>query len=327
LSLLYRLTLRPLSSVAVTSATVYRAIQKWHPTFLIDEIDTLKDNSGKIDPQLVGILNAGFDGDAKVPRCNDNNDVEMFDVKCPKALAAIGKLPETWADRSIVVNLRRKLKEEKVAPLRKTPREEYQTLRRKMMRWALDNAQLVKTYVDDDSILPSGMNDRADDAWLALLAIAKAAGGDWLGKAQAAARDLSGDAAEDDDDSVKTVLLLKLRTLFKERIMANRVGMTFEELSQTEDALNHHIETEDILKFVNADKEAPWASWHKGEGLTAEKLKVLLKDYPVKPDKPPTRAQREKLGRGYTFRSLRDVFERYLCKEKPTTEEDENQPF
>ena len=91
--------------------------------------------------------------------------------------------------------------------------------------------------------------------------------------------------------------------------MTGRVGMTFEQLSPTKDAANHHIETEDILKVLNADKEAPWASWHNGEGLTAEKLKVLLNPYGVKPDKPPTRALREKLGRGYTFGSLRKVFE------------------
>jgi putative DNA primase/helicase len=210
----------------------------------------------------------------------------MFDVKCPKALAAIGKLPGTSADRSIVVNMRRKLKEEKVAPLRKTPLEIFQALKRKMMRWALDNAHLVKTYVDDDSILPSGMNDRED-----LLAIAKAAGGDWLKEAQAAAKSLSGDAAED-DHNVTTVSLKALRNAFKE---------SFEEDEPENGDRDLFLSTHQLLETFNSDKEAQWADWNNKNGLTEEKLSSMLRPFKVRSRQKQVLKER---ARGYLFKDL-----------------------
>jgi hypothetical protein len=69
------------------------------------------------------------------------------------------------------------------------------------------------------------------------------------------------------------------------------------------------IPSVDILNELNADKEAPWADWKKGnvEGLSATKLSGILRPYKV-------RSTRLKRGapHGYTLESLLPVFERYL---------------
>jgi Protein of unknown function (DUF3631) len=52
------------------------------------------------------------------------------------------------------------------------------------------------------------------------------------------------------------------------------------ERSATKDEL---LPTLDILEALNADKEAPWADARDGKGLSAEKLRSLLKPFEVKP--------------------------------------------
>src|SRR5262249_51375166 len=55
LDIISRLVPKPLSAANVTPATVFRAIERWHPTFLIDETDTfISDKS-----ELRGVLNSG----------------------------------------------------------------------------------------------------------------------------------------------------------------------------------------------------------------------------------------------------------------------------
>jgi hypothetical protein len=70
-----------------------------------------------------------------------------------------------------------------------------------------------------------------------------------------------------------------------------------------------HLATEDILAALNSDKEAPWADWHQSQGLSAEKLRHLLKPFGVK---SVQRQKDNERARGYTFGTLRPVFEHYL---------------
>src|SRR5262249_4841654 len=105
LTLIGALTPRALSASNITPAAVFRTVEKWHPTLIIDEADTfLKDND-----DLRGILNCGHHrANAYVLRpTGDNHEPKRFCTWAPKVVALIGKLPPTLASRAIHVRLKR----------------------------------------------------------------------------------------------------------------------------------------------------------------------------------------------------------------------------
>jgi hypothetical protein len=100
LKLLASITRRPAFTVNISDAALFRLIDARRPTLLMDEAEDLQRSS------LRAILNAGFEQGATVPRCV-GQQVQDFDVFCPKALACIGRLPETLADRSVIIPMKR----------------------------------------------------------------------------------------------------------------------------------------------------------------------------------------------------------------------------
>lgn len=116
LSLLRGAVDRPMSTANITAAALFRATELWRPTLLIDEADTfLRDNE-----ELRGVLNSGHSRDSAyiIRTAGDDHEPRAFNTWAPKAIALIGKLPSTLADRSIVIPMRRKLPGEQVERLR-----------------------------------------------------------------------------------------------------------------------------------------------------------------------------------------------------------------
>jgi putative DNA primase/helicase len=171
LTILARLVHQALACSNISPASIYRVIEKFCPTLLVDEADSfLKDNE-----QLRGIYNSGHTrATAFVIRVNpDTMEPERFSTWAPKAIAQIGKLPDTIADRSLLVSMDRRKPAEKVLSLRKTPPADYEELRRRILSWVEDNKVAIGSL---DPQLPTILNDRATDNWLPLLAIAQTAG-------------------------------------------------------------------------------------------------------------------------------------------------------
>ena len=96
-----------LSASNISSAALFRSIEKWVPTLLIDEADSFATKND----ELRGVLNSGHTPQtAFVVRCiGDDSEPRIFSTWGCKALAAIGKLPDTVMDRSIEIRLRRAL--------------------------------------------------------------------------------------------------------------------------------------------------------------------------------------------------------------------------
>jgi putative DNA primase/helicase len=193
LNILGKLVRRPLSTTNVTAAALYRTIEKFQPTLLVDEADTfLKERE-----ELRGILNSGHDREgAEVVRCcADDIEPRRFATWAAVALAAIGEIHDTLADRSVIIRMKRRTSDESVAPLRRKNVAELTPLPRKRARWAADNnARLAGVEVE----APRELNDRAADNWEPLLGIADLVGGEWPSRARRAALALS--VAPDDDD-------------------------------------------------------------------------------------------------------------------------------
>jgi len=98
---------RRLFASNVTSAALFRTIEQYTPTLLIDEADTfLRDNE-----ELRGVLNSGHTRTtASVIRtAGDDHEPRQFSTWCAKAIASIGRLPGTLADRAIEVQMRRRM--------------------------------------------------------------------------------------------------------------------------------------------------------------------------------------------------------------------------
>jgi len=282
LSLLYGLTNKPLLAANISPAAVYRSIEQWTPTLLIDEADTfLKQND-----DMAGVINSGHTKTtAFVMRCDgDANEVKRFSTWCPKVIAGIGSQRDTLEDRSIAIPLRRKLDHEQVARLR-LDITNFDDIKRKCLRWSEDHFEKVKLL---DPEVPNGLHDRAADNWAPLLAIATLCG--WQETAEATVLAL---CCADSSESIDTQLLGDIREIFE------KLGV-------------ERISSQDLCNHLAAIDDRPWNEWSKGRAITTNKLSGRLKAFGI--GSTTIRIPNEKTLKGYYLNSFKDAFTRYLPK-------------
>ncbi len=283
LSLLQLLTKRPLSASNISPAALFRAIERWHPTLLIDEADTfLKHND-----ELRGILNAAHTRElAFVLRTvGDDHEPRQFNTWAPKAIALIGDLPFTLADRAIVLPMRRKRPDESVERLRLDRRGEHQSLVRRMVRLVQDHhAGLLQA----DPEVPKELHDRAADNWRPLLAIADLVGGDWPKRARKAAMTLTD--PDDNNEAAGVMLLADIKKLFDERQV-------------------DRIASAELEKALGEMEHRPWPEWKHGKPITVRQIARLLNPFGIR---PKTIRIEDATPKGYERDSFTDAFSRYL---------------
>ena len=117
-----------------------------------------------------------------------NTGLKKYSCWCPKVIAMIGQVPDTIADRSIVVKMARKLTTETCAPLAELNTAD---IKAKCARFGLEMAQYI---ADSQKIRGDGLNDRAADTFDPLFVIARLAASGWEQKLQEAALALSSSA-------------------------------------------------------------------------------------------------------------------------------------
>jgi Protein of unknown function (DUF3631) len=180
------LTPRPWFAITPSEAVTFRKIDRDCPTLLLDEVDAIFGPKARDHEGLRAILNAGFERGAMVPRCvGPTQKLQEFDVFCAKALAGIGQLPDTVADRSVTIRLHRKAKTQQAAKLRaRDVPATCDPIRDALAEWA---GALLEQLRDARPDMPAGLSDRAEDVWEPLLAVADAAGGEWPRQARKAA--------------------------------------------------------------------------------------------------------------------------------------------
>ena len=284
LTILSHIVPRPLPAVNITAAALFRTVEAARPTLLVDEADTFIKNGD----ELRGILNSGHaKAMAYVIRTKgDDHEPEKFSTWAPVAIAAIGRLPDTLQDRSVVIRMRRRKPDERVERLRLDRLDHLSDYPSMCKRWVADN-QVRLSAADPD--VPAGLHDRAADNWRPFLAIADAAGGDWPERARQVASMYSGNV--DDDDSAGAQLLADLHDLFE----ADGGNTLF---------------TETILSALAEMEDRPWPEWKHGKPMTARQLAKLLGRYGVK-SKTVWRGERS--AKGYDLTDLKEHFARYLA--------------
>lgn len=287
LAVLGALVPRRLFAANVTPAVLFRTVEKYAPTLLIDEADTfIKDND-----ELRGVINSGHARTTAVVirAVGDDHDPRAFSTWCAKAIAMIGKLPETLHDRSIEIRMRRRMPREAVSRLRQDRiGDECLALRRDAARWATDHQAAL---LEADAVVPAGLSDRAADSWRPLLAIADAAGGAWPTAARKAALALSGVGAEAEADTA-TMLLADIREIFAAEgdpdVLASKA----------------------IIEALTSLEDRPWDELSKGRPLTAAKLSNLLGAYGI--HSAGTVRIGSRTAKGYRRVAFLDAWERYL---------------
>jgi hypothetical protein len=286
LKLLATLVRSALATANLTAPVLFRVVEAHKPTLLVDEADTFL--AGK--EELRGILNAGHDRDSgKVVRCGPEDfEPRIFSAWAAVAIAAIGKLPDTLADRSIVVSMRRKAAGESVEPCRRSQREALVDLRRKCERWAVD---FVPRLRDAQPNIPASLNDRAADNWEALLAIADLAGQTWGERARKSAMLLSGVADGEEPSTRAEALLADLRTVFFVR-----------------DA--DRLSTKMLLADLTKLEGRPWAELNRGRPLSDHQLGRMLSHFAI--HSGTIRLPDGTTPKGYKREALEDAWARYL---------------
>lgn len=190
----------PLYVANCSPAVLFRVVQDRKPTLLLDEVDTWLTSRNASD-ELRGVINHGYKRPGNVPRVNpDTLEVELHSSFAPAALAGIGLLPETIASRSIPVRLTRKLVGEQADKLKRGEKKSFTPLRARIHRWITDNRKAVADLVQSGKCAIDLGNDRAEDNWEPLLALADKVGGEWPNMMRDAAKTLEANTGDDGND-------------------------------------------------------------------------------------------------------------------------------
>jgi putative DNA primase/helicase len=296
LRLLKLIVCKPLAAENITLAAVFRSVAAVQPCLLIDEADvSLKDNF-----ELVSILNSGHEhGGAAVRTTGDDHEPRQFDTFAPVAVAGIGRLPGTLADRAVQLPMRRAMRSERPAKLTSDTEATAARLLRQIARWTADHRQrLIEAKPDMGELI-----NRTEDNWTPLFAIAAVAGGDLLAAARSAATALAPD--DDDADSLGERLLHDVRQTFNAWIAENP------------GAVQHEMASAEIVKRLHAIEGRPWAEMPgpTARPLTTNALARLLRPFKVFPTDVGHRDARVK---GYRLLSFSEAFDRHLTPLRPS---------
>ena len=274
------LTPRSLLCTGISEAALFRSIELWSPTMIVTEADKIwHDNE-----PLRAAFNSGYTRGAGVLRCvGEDNTPHVFPTFCPRVIDMIGRdLPDTTQTRCIGIELERKRANEKIEHFGAIDDAGLQELRRKALRWSIDNGEALK---GSQPILPEGFDNRLGDNYRLVVAIADLAGGDWPDLARQAAQSISG-----------TIIIASTRTRL---LGAIRIAI------EAADAIG----SAELVVKLAAEADSEWAEWKSGKPLTQNQLARLLKPLHIFPG--PVRVEGRQV-RGYLRTQFEDAWERYL---------------
>jgi hypothetical protein len=230
-------------------------------------------------------LNGNRKGSTVLRTVGDDHEPRAFATYSACVIALIGSLPDTLHDRSVAIDLKRRLAREAVEPFRPDRTSGLDVLARQAARWAHDHADKL---ADADPDMPTGVINRMADNWRPLLSIADVAGGDWPQRARKAVKQAQLAAG----GSRLETLLHDIRTVLGERT---------------------EMPSADLVKGLVEMEGHPWAELGRsGKPLTQTRLARLLKSLGIAPGNIGPKEARV---RGYARASFEEDFGRYLAIE------------
>jgi hypothetical protein len=244
----------------ISDAALFRAIEDLSPTLLLDEADAVF--KAREREELRGLLNAGYRRGAVAYRMGGKNrsELQLFKVFSAKVFIGIGDfLPDTLIDRSIPIRLERRTREEPIERFhRRDVAPKGEMLRDSFADWLEPQTDYLHGMRPD---LPDELDDRAQDMWEPLLAIADLAEGDSPERARRAAVALS--AGDEREDASMTARLL------------NDIFTVFE------NGAGDRLRTADLIAHLVEIEESPWGDWY-GKTISPHGLSKLLRVHRIK---------------------------------------------
>jgi hypothetical protein len=274
LNLISFLAPRALLCVGISEAALFRSIELWGCSIVVDEADTiLIDNE-----PLRSVINTGHTRGAVVPRCiGDAKVPHGFPTFCPKAIGMKGRrLPDTTISRCIIIEMKRKKSGVRVRHFRVIDDDNLRKLREQAFRWVNDN---VETLKNAEPTMPAWLDNRVGDLWWLMFAIADLAGGDWPELARGAARAVT---AASDVTSIGVQLLGDIKAIFVGGGLAGEVVIT----------------SQDLVGKLTSDQDCLWSEWRSAKPLTQNQLARLLKPFGIAPQQVRLKTGRQV--RGYS---------------------------
>jgi hypothetical protein len=288
LGLIAYLAPRCLPSVEISEAALFRSIELWQPSFAIDEFDTVLVSDEAAG--LRSVINSGHTRGQGIIRCVEPDyRPRHFKTFAPKAIGMVGrKLPVSTISRCVVIELRRRRKDEPAEKFEHKDDGELADLRRRLFRWSLDNAD---TFCGAKPLMPDQFDNRREDNWRLQFAIADLAGVDWGELARAAAVKIESST----DSRTSTVLLLAAIKIIFESIEDDAIG------------------SEELCDKLAADPGSEWGEWGKSrKPITQNQLARMLKTHGIRPDQVRPKTLGGRQIRGYYRSWFEDAWARYL---------------
>jgi hypothetical protein len=254
---------KPIHTENLSVAVLFRIVEMHLPTLMIDEVDAIFKTDAKgatSNEDMRAMLNAGHEHRGKVYRTvGDDYEPRGFQVGCPTVIAGIGNLPSTLEDRSITIMLQRRLRSEKIERFRKKKTGHLTVLGRKAARWFVDNRDALDGA---DPALPEELNDRAQDNWRQLIAIADLCSKELGQRARVAAVAIAEKGVADD---AAVMALADTAALLEknQKVNPNIKGLW----------------SEKIVEYFNSLNDRPWKTWARGNPMTQNSLTRLLKPF------------------------------------------------
>ncbi|OZC31218.1 DUF3631 domain-containing protein [Gordonia polyisoprenivorans] len=301
LDLLDLVVLNPLQSFSASPAAIIRSIDEGELTLLMDEIDTIYGKASGTE-EITAVVNAGYKRGAVVPRCvmhGSEAEIVRLSAFAPIALAGlITNVPDAVKTRSIHFRLRKRIAATEPLEKFKTrdARAEVAGVVETLRKWS--NSAVTQVLTDARPDMPEGVEDRAEEIWEPLIAVADAIGDTWPDRARAACEHFVF-APTDEAAPLGVEVLAAIQRVL------------------TRDGLEW-IHTDDLLgKFKLLGEGSPWPS-DRGE-LTPKVLAEILRPFEVRPRDIKTKSTKtgtESVRKGYRLKArtggLAEAFTRYL---------------
>jgi Protein of unknown function (DUF3631) len=217
------------------------------------------------------------------------HEVVEYETFAPLALAGIdkGSIPDTVADRSIRVAMRRRRKHEPIEKLRRRGESatDGERLRGMWAGYVAANPDLVASLSGAYPEMPDELHDRAADIWEPVVAVADAAGDDWPVLVREAAKALT--PSDEQDDEFGVTLLRDLHRIWPGE---------------------NEVKTKTLVDNLCDLEDAPWSTFGKQSGrLSGRGLAALLRPFEIRPTQVGTRHE----ARGYVRSDFEDAWARY----------------
>ena len=282
----------------MTAATLFRSIRDENPTIFIDEAETLSSESADT---MRSVLNVGYRKGQTIPRMGKAG-VEQWPAYCPKVFILIGDVFDTLRDRSIVIIMRRG-----EAPKRflyEIAKAEGEELGQRFAAIAAEGkADIFDAFMSSSGL--SFLQDRDEEIWMPLFAIASVVCPDRMDELTRAAVDLAtmktAEARRHTEIEMKDADREAVDTEYGERLL--------HDIADVFGKQHKFMFTSTLIEKLYALPTGPWRKF-RGVGLSPIDMSNLLSRFSVQPKLGREgRGRTAKNGRGYMIDQVRKALE------------------